>query len=191
MHARSARCRLGFCIGLILTGLFSFAQLRAQTDAPVVDGALEYRVKAGFLFNFLRFTEWPPEALAPDAIFRIAVLADAAAYAQIATALNGKAVNGHKIEVLALDATSDWTGCHLLFLTRDSGVPASLAVSRLRSAPVLLVGETEAFASSGGTIGFVLRGTNIRFQVNLQAAQTAGLRLSSKLASLAEVVKTP
>ena len=52
-----------------------------------------------------------------------------------------------------------------------------------------MVGETEDYARSSGMIGFVMRGHNIRFQVNLSAAQQAGLKLSGRLASLAEIVR--
>ena len=53
----------------------------------------------------------------------------------------------------------------------------------------LLVGESQDYALTEGMIGFVQRGHNIRFQVNLHAAQHAGLKLSGRLASLAEIVQ--
>jgi hypothetical protein len=54
-----------------------------------------------------------------------------------------------------------------------------------------LVGEKEGFAVAGGEIGFVPRGDNLRYQVNLSAAQQAGLKLTARLANLAEIVRVP
>jgi hypothetical protein len=152
---------------------------------------LEYQVKAGYLFNFLRFTDWPPQALAKGAPYRIGVLSDAAAFAVIADALNGKTLSDRQIEVVSLKAGDSLHGCHLVFVPRAAGSLALEFAGRSRPDGVLMVGETEDFALRNGMIGFVLRGHNIRFQVNLSAAQEAGLKLSGRLASLAEIVRTP
>lgn len=149
---------------------------------------LEYQVKAGYLFNFLRFTDWPPQALPDGAPYRIGVVADPAAFAVIADALRGKTLSKREIEIQSLRAGESIEGYHLIFVSRAA---EALNPGNLRSsAGVLLVGETEGFAMHGGMIGFVVRDHNIRFQVNLPAAQQSGLKLSGRLASLAELVQT-
>lgn len=159
--------------------------LAASENAP----RLEYQVKAGYLFNFLRFTEWPPSALPPGAPYRIGIAGDNAAFTVIGEALQGKTLNNRSIEVLALSAGDPVEGCHLIFVPRSATDPDWNFETQPRRGAVLMVGETENYALRSGMIGFVMRGHNIRFQVNLSAAQQAGLKLSGRLASLAEIVR--
>jgi hypothetical protein len=55
---------------------------------------------------------------------------------------------------------------------------------------VLTVGESDGFAALGGVIGFKLEGGRVRLEVNVGAAEQSKLRISSKLLSLAHIVKT-
>jgi hypothetical protein len=82
-------------------------------------------------------------------------------------------------------------GCHLVFVPRSVEAASLNLGSAADRENTLLVGETTDYAVRDGMIGFVQRGHNIRFQVNLQAAQHAGLKLSGRLASLAEIVQSP
>jgi hypothetical protein len=54
--------------------------------------------------------------------------------------------------------------------------------------PILTVGETEHFAKDGGIIGFFLEQNKIRFEINLDAAVKAKLKISAKLLALARTV---
>ncbi len=53
---------------------------------------------------------------------------------------------------------------------------------------VLTVGESGHFAQEGGMIGFCLEENKIRFEINLEAAQKAQLKISSRLLALAKSV---
>jgi hypothetical protein len=166
---------------------------QASVSAATSDTAprLEYQVKAGYLFNFLRFTEWPPQALPAGAPYRIGVVEDPGTYNIIAESLRGKTVNNHAIEVVYLNSRDAVRGCHLVFVPRSVEATSLNLGSATDRENTLLVGETAGYAVRDGMIGFVQRGHNIRFQVNLQAAQHAGLKLSGRLASLAEIVQSP
>lgn len=169
------------------------AALAGQLSVSAATGdsapRLEYQVKAGYLFNFLRFTEWPPQALPAGAPYRIGVVEDPGTYNIIAETLRGKTVNDRAIEVVYLNSHDLVSGCHLVFVPRSADT-ASLNLGPDSSREnTLLVGESPDYALRDGMIGFVQRGHNIRLQVNLAAAQRAGLKLSGRLASLAEIVQ--
>lgn len=150
---------------------------------------LEYQVKAGYLFNFLRFTDWPPQALPAGTPYRIGVVSDTAAFNVIADVLRGKTVSERTIDVVALKPGDSLKGCHLVFVPRTAGQSEEQILDAADREGVLMVGESEDYARRGGMIGFVLRDHNIRFQVNISAAQQAGLKLSGHLARLAEIVQ--
>lgn len=159
----------------------------AADDAPAT---LEYKVKAGYLFNFAKFVEWPATMLTDsNSPIVIGVMDGAEALPVIQQVLADKSVNGHPLQVKAVSAATPETGCHILLVTRVAGKsPEELRAALGRSA-TLLVGETERFAEKGGMIGLVREAESIRLTLNLEAAAGAGLKISSKLASVAKVVK--
>lgn len=182
---------------LLLAATLGISLLLAGRCAAA-GNALEYQVKAGFLFNFAKFVEWPDSAKTPDKILRLGIIASDDIYDLMASTLDGKTANHRPIKVEHITAGDlEGTGAlpDLIFVQQDivrSPQDFGFTLQQLFTAaakqPVLLVGESADFATSGGMIGFVQRGENLRFQVNLASAQRAGLKLSARLSGLAEIV---
>lgn len=176
------------CLALLALPLPAFAGAKS----------LEYQVKAGFLFNFAKFVEWPGAALPPGTPLRIGLVASDEVCAVIEQSLAGKLVGDRPLQVERLPAARLTDGSplpHMLFVHPDSprlkeetGLTHEELIAQLGTRPVLLVGESAGFAPAGGMIGFVQRGETLRFQVNLASAQRAGLKLSARLSGLAEIV---
>jgi hypothetical protein len=147
--------------------------------------APEYQVKAAFLFNFARFVEWPTPAMAASPAFRICVVGDDPFGPLLSETLSGKTVHERPIQVDHPATTTDILACHIAYIapSESSQLPRLLAAIAGRS--VLTVGETTEFASRGGMIGMHLEDNKVRFDVNAEAAQQAGLRVSSQLLKLA------
>ncbi len=159
--------------------------LRAA-DAPAT---LEYKVKAGYLFNFAKFIEWPAGAYAAvDSPFVIGVLDGADALAAMQTVLAGKLVDGHPVQVRAVAADQIGKDLQLLFVSRTGGKTPEELQQDLGPAATLVVGETDEFAERGGMIGFIREKETVRFNLNLERAADAGLKVSSKLSNVAKQV---
>lgn len=181
----------------LLVSLTTLLLLAASAPAATAK-SMEYQVKAGFLYNFAKFVEWPGAALPPGAPLRLGVVASEEVCAVIEQSLAGKTVGDRPLLVERLSATRLSDGSplpNILYVHSDSlheadadGLTLEDLVARIGARPVLLVGESAGFAGSGGMIGFVQRGENLRFQVNLASAHRAGLRLSARLSGLAEVI---
>jgi hypothetical protein len=58
-------------------------------------------------------------------------------------------------------------------------------------APILTVGDAADFIGRGGMIRFAEVANRIRFEINPGAAERSGLRVSSRLLRLAEIVDAP
>ena len=58
----------------------------------------------------------------------------------------------------------------------------------LGRANILTVSDIEEFAERGGMIGFRIEEKRVRFSVNTEAADRAGLQISSRLLKLARLV---
>jgi hypothetical protein len=183
MRRHCASCQAGsYC--LILTLLLIFSS-RTLADSP----AEEYAVKAAFLFHFAQFVEWPEETFKDaDSPLTFCTLAADPFHGALDASLSGKTIGAHPLRVVHLKSSQDAPVCQVLFLaaTEKKLIPAALA--ELKGKPVLTVGETDHFVLQGGVIGFLTEENKIRFAVNLDAAGNAGLKISSKLLSLAKSV---
>lgn len=153
--------------------------------------ALEYKVKAGYLFNFARYVEWPAAALPEtNSPIVIGVMDGKEVLPVIQQQLQGKTVNNRPLQVKAIAASGSATNCHILFVPRFAGQSAAEVRQALGQTATLLVGETEQFAERGGIIGFVREEESFRIHLNLEAAAQARLKVSARLSNIAMLVKT-
>ena len=158
--------------------------------AAAADAAVEYKIKAGYLFNFAKLVEWPTHALpATNSPFIIGVLGGGEALTVLQSVLQGKTVHEHPVQLLAAKADRVGQGVHLLFVPRAAGKSADVMQAALGGAATLLVGETEGFAQRGGSINFIMVDGSVKFEANPDAAARAQLKLGSQLLKLARVVK--
>lgn len=150
----------------------------------------EYQVKAAFLYNFAKFIEWPPASFSSDsAPFLICVLGRDPFGKELQNITREKMVNGHRFEIDRLSDLQQIRGCHILFVSAAEKTPLTQILEKLRGASVLTVGDSQGFAEKGGMINFVLEDDRVRFEVNREAAGEAGLKISSKLLSVARLAK--
>jgi hypothetical protein len=169
--------RIGTTIGL---GLLACAAGESQT-------ADEYQVKAAFLFNFARFVDWPPQTFKhPGDPMSICVLGANPFGHALDEAVSGKSIEGRKFVVRQVADIVQAGNCQILFITaREKKVLQNAAL-----VGVLTVGESEGFTAGGGVIGFKLESGKVRLEINVDAAEQRKLRISSKLLSLAQIVKS-
>lgn len=161
----------------------------AAQESAALEGA-EYRVKAAFVYHFVRFTQWPARAFPREDSPLVVCVAGEPAGVEALFTLRDKRVRGRRILVRRFD---DGTAedCHVLFV----GVTAPDAVAGLlretRGRGVLTVGESGAFVRECGIISFFLENEHLRFAVNLAAAARSGIRFSSQLLMSAEILEDP
>ena len=149
----------------------------------------EYQVKAAFLYNFAKFVEWPGDATeggGPALI--IGVLGDDPFGPALDDTVSGKSVNGRGLEVKRFSQIGDLEPCQVLFVGTSMMPRLPEILSRVRGSPVLTIGEADKFAQDGGIVRLVTENNKVRFEINVDAAERAGLRISSKLLALARIV---
>ena len=148
----------------------------------------EYEVKAAFLFNFAKFTEWPPGALgSSNAPIRIGILGSSLLNANLPTLVGGKLIDRHPVMIEVYDELPAMLP-QILFISKSERARAVRILSKVRAQPVLTVSEVDGFCEAGGMINFKLEGSErrkVRFEINNQAANRHGLKLSSKLLGVA------
>lgn len=149
----------------------------------------EYQVKAAFLFHFAQFVEWPPETF-KDATSPVTYCTAGADpfHGVLEAGLDRKTIGGRPIRVLHFKQAQEIQGCQVLFVGTQEKKFISTILANVRATPVLTVGESENFARQGGMIGFFLEDNKVRFEINLDAAEQAKLKISARLLTLAKTV---
>jgi len=170
--------RLSFAICVLLA-----ADARGQTNE-------EYRVKAAFLYNLTKFVEWPSYAFkAPHAGIEICILGKDPFGDSLTEAVNGKVLEGHAFSIRHIEDAQQAAGCQVLFVSASERKRLRPILDSVRYAAILTVGDIDGFTSEGGIVNFKIEGGRVRLQINVAAADQARLGMSSKLLSLAEIVK--
>ena len=153
------------------------------------DRTLEYRVKAAFLYNFVRFVEWPDGQGGSDGPFVIGILGQDPFGPALDGAVRGKSVAGRPLVVRRLGSASEARGCHLLFMSAKLRRDLPRVLDELDAEGVLTVSELDTFLERGGMINFVIEGDRVAIDINLDAAREAGLDISSQLLRVARNVR--
>jgi hypothetical protein len=149
----------------------------------------EHELKAALLFRVAKFIEWPTGAFGDaNAPFVMCVVGDETRMRAFQP-LQGKLLNGRHVAVRRVTGDMlDLGQCHAAFFPLDTDADTDYALGKLRGAPVLTVGESDAFVNRGGTLALVTRDQRVQFTIHLAASRRARLNVSSQLLQLATVV---
>ncbi len=165
------------------------AQLLAAPSSAASPAALEYQVKATFLYNFTKFVQWPSDSLASSGEpFEVGVVGSNPFGSYLAESMEGQYVHGRPVRVVEFRGPSDVRPCAIIFVPDAAGDRLADIAARIKGSPVLLIGESPGFAERGGAINFILVQNKVRFEINPAVARTAGLQISAKLLAIATVV---
>lgn len=170
---------------VLLLALFALSSFPAAQESSA---DLEHQVKAAFLYNFARFVEWPPDTPSGEASFVIGILGSDATSLALEETVQGKSVGGRTIRVRPVKTQEEATQCHMLFVGSETPDRLARLLKAVRGSAVLTVGDSDTFAREGGIVNFVMQDHHVRFAVNTDAAERAGLKISSKLLQLAIIV---
>ncbi len=151
--------------------------------------AAEYEVKAAFLYNFAKFTEWPAGSFAGDqASLTICVLGDDP-FGKAFNPIRAKTVKNRPVVIREVADADAAGGCHMLFIAASEQPHVDAILGSLGKRSVLTVSDMKKFVQSGGMISFVMVDDKVRFEINNGAADRAGLKISSQILKLARTVK--
>lgn len=171
----------GGCTAALLLALAGPAGAAKQDD-------LELKVKAAFLFNFAKFTTWPPPRLKAGDNLLLCVQGNSAIGAVLEDTVRGRSIAGHAIDVLQSPRSEDLRRCHVVYISSGDDSRITQELDTLASNGVLTVHEAGE-ALPGGVIRFFLSDAGrVRFEVNVTAASREQLALSSKLLEVSRVV---
>ncbi len=146
-------------------------------------------IKAGYIFNFTRFVDWPADAFADTkAPIVIGILGEDPVGDLLSAAAAGKTVNGRMVVVKQFKQGQDLRACNILFISASEHRFAPRVREQLKGSSVLTVGDADGALSTSDIISFVMEDNKVRLQINLEGASEARLSISSKIIAVARVV---
>lgn len=178
--SRLAKIRLGLLWLLWGLGIsVSVGTLSAPTT--------EQTVTVAFLYNFLKFTDWPVAALSADTI-KICIT-DSTPFRDEFKAIVGRPAQKKSVDVKLIELGDDLRQCHLLFLPQEEK-PVRIRewLKNTDNLPILTVGSEGTFLEMGGMIVLVSEANRLQFEVNLKPVNRVGLKLNAQLLNIARKV---
>jgi len=160
----------------------------ASVAAPAETASVP-ALKAAFIYNFAKFAEWQPAVLPDGAPLVLCVADDSKVARALEEATAGRDTAGHSLLVRRVELEGPVRSCHLLYAGGLDERSAAQLVETLKGASVLSVSDFGTFAQLGGSAHLFVEDGRMRFAVNLDAVSRTGVRLSSRLLSLALIVK--
>lgn len=165
---------------VVLLAIILLPDKGARANSLAEDSA-----KAGFILNFINYTEWP--GVQASSHLLICSLSERPLSGKL-EALQGRQVQGRTIRVRAPARSSEWHDCQVLFITEDEAQRVDTIMRTIGQHAVLTISDVPGFVQAGGGIGLKLRAGRIRFDINQGATRQVGLKLSSQLLKLADEV---
>ena len=161
---------------LLLSAAYSLAQEAQPTES---------QVESAYLYNFGKFVTWPTDRPAPTDVFGICVLGRDPFGPVLDSTVNGESIDGKKINVKRISSLQQAQSCNILFVSSSEEGRLAPILDAAQRMSLLTVSDIKNFAQRGGTIGLVVQGDRIRFEVNRTAATRCHLALSSELLKVA------
>jgi len=156
--------------------------------AAGAQGPTEYEVKGAFMYKFGNFVEWPPAAFAGAGTpFIIGILGEDPFDGGLDQIVQNRTVQGRPVAVKRFRRVDEVQGVQILYLSASEAERWQKDLASLRGMNILTV--CDQAHQPGAVITFVFQGNKVRFAIDQAAADRAGLKLSSKLLSLAASVK--
>jgi len=166
----------------------------------------EYKIKAAFLYNFVKFVDWPEEKKVADGEAMVIGLIGKDPFGDSFEPIQDKKVKGNETVIKRFKSFSELKKtekeneseykntvealkkCHLLFIYSSEKDNLVDIISIVKNHSVLTVGETPGMLKASGIINFLLEENKVRFEINLIAARQSKLTIRSQLLRLAKTV---
>jgi hypothetical protein len=188
---RRRRQRFGAALLAFLLGAAALAPAVPSAAAGNQIAASEERVQAAYLHKFLNYADWPlasfPQA---DTPYVIGIAGDDAVADELARIAAGRSVNNRGVIVKRLLPGDTVNDLHMLYVGRNERARLGQWLRQVKGRPVLAVTSADGALEQGSIINFRTVDDRVRFEVSADTAEQSGLRLNSRLFSVAtNVVK--
>jgi hypothetical protein len=149
---------------------------------------VEQEIKAGLLYNFLKYTDWPQSASTSSNALVVCLMGGDPFGGRLQP-MAGRTVNQHVIVIRSISVIENAADCSLLFIHADEKSQWPELHAALMATPMLTVSDFPGFSDSGGMIEFTRIDNRIGVKINTDALATAHLQVEERLLKLASALR--
>ena len=179
---------------LIVLTLVLFAAALAAEALTDSEANREYQVKAAFLYNFIKFVDWPEGTSDSNQPIIIGIIGKNP-FGDAFEPIKDKPVKEKKVTIKLFQGL-DESGkhpqieaigkCNLLFICSSEKEKLKETMDLLKDRNILTVADMQGFLEAGGIVNFVVEENKVGFEINIDAAKQAKLEIRSNLLRLAK-----
>lgn len=148
----------------------------------------EPSLKAAYLYNLAKFTEWPADAFREGAPLNACVVGDTPVGRALTGMVKGRLVMGRPVIVSRVTPAESAKACHVLYITGLSAAETDRVAVGVRGIPVFTIVDVESTGRPGGVAHLFVENGLVRFNIEQGFARQARLQISSKVLALAKRV---
>ncbi len=149
----------------------------------------EYNLKAAYLYQFTKFTQWPGRLfINQNSPIKICILGKNP-FGKSLDSFSSRASQGRNLSITYISLLRSIASCHVVFISRSEDQRLPQILHYIENSPVLSVSDIDNFAQRGGIIGFVPRQRKVGLEINVAASHTSGTKISSKLLGVATLIR--
>ena len=168
---------------------FLIASVFLSNHSLAQEDSIEYKIKAGYLYNFTKFISWPENE---SETFNLCIIGKDP-FGSIIDPIEKRTVKNKPIRLYRLQSVAEAKHCHIVYFgeSDEQGGNVDLSLNGILTTGsldnALTTGETKKFTHSGGMFAFFLKEGKIKLQINLQALKKSKLEVSAKLMEIADI----
>ena len=156
-------------------------------SAKCVAQDVDYKAYTLFVYNFMKYVEWPEAQSKGD--FVVCIFGESPVQKELTGLASSKKLKGRNIIIKSISKPEDATGCQLLYVSSSKSGNIKALKEQMAGKPILIVGEREGLAKKGAELSFVtLEDDGLKFDINKKEIEQHQLKISSQLIALGILV---
>lgn len=172
---------------LCLLSPFILATNKVKADEKSLQ-LYEQKIKAGIVYNLLKYTQWPKEAAVHQQGKLHICLYGADPFEGYLAPLEGRTVQQIPIAIYQYNTIAETSQCSVVIIHRSQTHALAELLPHLNSKNVLTISDIENFAHNGGMIELAKEGEKISLHVNIHVINNAKLSIQGPMLKLAKLV---
>ena len=166
--------------------LFLILLFCAGARVSAQDAEQEANLKAAFIYNIAKYIDWGGYNNRNEFVIGVAGNMSKVIIPLQEIAKN-RTIANKRIVVKTIDNLSQINGCDLIFISKECPFTLSSILSSLAPGE-LTISESKGYASRGTDFNFVIVDQRLKFEANLKAISSSGLKAGAQLLKLAIIV---
>jgi hypothetical protein len=169
--------------------IFFLALIFMQSLITQSQTLTEHQVRAAYLYNFVKFVEWPDGTFKDESeAILIGLFKDDPVKEELESIIKGRTIDSRPIRIKLLGNSKDADECHVVYLADAERRHQISTINMLGSKPVLTISDADYFCRIGGMIRFFVHENRFRLEINRTAVDRAQLEISAKILRVAEII---